>query len=73
MDMRTRCLLCGLLIAVVVPLSACSPEAGRVRSGGPGADIGNRSAAVDMHGGSNPGYQVPERGKAIQVERSAQK
>jgi hypothetical protein len=33
-------LLAALLAAAVV---ACSPEATRVRNGGPGADIGNHS------------------------------
>ena len=36
-------------------LAACaSPEARRVRGGGPGADIGNRGATVVFHHGAKP-------------------
>jgi len=39
--------------AAVVILGACvSPEATRVRGGGAGADVGNRTADVQMHEGS---------------------
>ena len=33
-------------------LTACSPEASRTRGGGPGADVGNRGASVQLHGGN---------------------
>jgi hypothetical protein len=35
-------------------LTACvpSPEAGRIRGGGPGADPGNHGAVVEMHEGA---------------------
>lgn len=71
--MRIGNVWCTLVIAGALLLSACSPESGRTRSGGPGADIGNRAATLDMHGNSDPGFQVPERGKAIQIERSTRK
>jgi hypothetical protein len=54
--------LAGLLVAGLT-LAACGPEAGRVRGGGPGADIGNRGATVDLHGEVNPAYRVPTVGK----------
>jgi hypothetical protein len=42
-----------LATAGVLALAACAPpETQRVRGGGPGADIGNRSRVVEMHAGS---------------------
>lgn len=67
---QMKMLLCVLLIAASALVAACSPEAARTRSGGPGADIGNRSANVDMHGNVYPSYQAPERGNAIQVQKA---
>lgn len=43
-----RYLLALLLIAFL--LTACGPEAKRTRAGGPGADIGNRTETVELHG-----------------------
>lgn len=41
-------------------LAACaSPEAGRVRGGGPGADVANRGPVVETHAGANPYYETP--------------
>jgi len=34
----------------------------RTRGGGPGADIGNRDAVVQLHEGSRPFYGTPLRG-----------
>jgi hypothetical protein len=49
-----------LLLASALLLAACeSPEAERVRGGGPGADVGNRDAIVEMHGGSVIYFNVP--------------
>jgi hypothetical protein len=43
------------IVAGALLLAACaSPEAGRVRGGGPGADIGNRGATVIFHNGAKP-------------------
>jgi hypothetical protein len=47
-------LLVGALLA-----AACSPEATRLRNGGPGGDIGNRSAEPELHGRINPYYETP--------------
>jgi hypothetical protein len=66
--MTTRIRL--LIVAAVLLLGsvACSPEAERARSGGPGADIGNRGAGVtSMHGDqgrNNPSYRTPSYGRA---------
>jgi hypothetical protein len=34
------------LLAALLALAACGPEDGRARGGGPGADVGNRTATV---------------------------
>ena len=50
------------VIAAAVMLAACnSPEATRMRAGGPGADTGNRSRIVEMHEGSQPYWKTPVR------------
>ncbi len=51
---------------------ACSPEAARTRGGGPGADVGNRRGAVELHGRSGPEsmyYQTPMVGLGAQQQR----
>jgi hypothetical protein len=56
------------LFLVVLGLStvACSPEANRTRSGGQGADLGNRpSTLVEMHGQRNMFYQTPALAPAL--------
>ena len=46
----------------LVALTACtSPEATRLRAGGPGGDIGNRTPIVDTHGSSHPFWKTPSR------------
>jgi hypothetical protein len=48
------------LLALPAILAACaSPEAVRTRGGGPGADVGNRSASVEMHEGAQPYHGTP--------------
>ncbi len=54
---RSALLLAVLLGAMAV--AACSPEAGRMRSGGLGGDIGIRGPSVDLHGQSNPYFETP--------------
>jgi hypothetical protein len=55
----------GLLLLVGGLLTAaCSPEATRVRNGGPGGDIGNRSAEIQIHGRIDPYYETPQYGRA---------
>lgn len=50
-----------LAIALAGALAACtSPEANRVRGGGPGADVGNRDRPMEMHAGSKPYWQTPK-------------
>ena len=54
-----RRVLSLVLLVVGLALAACSPEATRTRSGGPGADIGNRGPVIDMHGQQSPFYETP--------------
>jgi hypothetical protein len=50
----------GCLSLAAVALVGCtSPEATRVRAGGPGGDTGNRGAHVNMHEGSRPYWRTP--------------
>jgi hypothetical protein len=50
-----------MLLIAFAALSACeSPEATRTRGGGPGADVGNRTKVLEMHGGSLPYWHTPE-------------
>jgi hypothetical protein len=61
---RNALTLAAILLLAVV---GCSPEAERVRSDGPGADIGNSSPPVLMHGDTtrnNPDFQTPKPGRA---------
>ena len=64
MSGRRRLLAILLLVGGLVT-GACSPEATRVRNGGPGGDIGNRSAPAEIHGRINPYYETPRYGQAI--------
>jgi hypothetical protein len=49
-----------ILVAAALVLAACaSPEATRMRGGGPGADPANRAAVVLMHEGSLPYHETP--------------
>ncbi len=64
--MRTiRYLLALLLVVGGLAVTACSPEALRARNGGPGGDVGNWGAPVDIHGKTDPNYGVPKSGEAI--------
>jgi hypothetical protein len=52
-------------IALLAALGGCSsPEATRMRAGGPGADVGNRGD-VELHGGSQPYYRTPTTGDGL--------
>jgi hypothetical protein len=50
-------------------LAACaSPEAARSRGGGPGADIGNRRAVVEMHAGAKPYHDTACATKPVRCQ-----
>lgn len=56
-----RFVIALLVVILSSCISACySPETSRARGGGPGADVGNRGAFVNMHEGSRPFYQTPQ-------------
>ncbi len=60
------------LMGLLALLAACGPEAQRTQGGGRGADIGNRpadSAAVEIHGRTDPGYDTPLQGQAIREQQ----
>lgn len=58
------------LAVVLLALLAvsCSPEATRDR-GEPGADPGNRTEVLELHGESDPAHDTPAIGKAIEKGR----
>jgi len=50
-----------VVVALLLGLSGCgSPETRRTRGGGPGADVGNRTATVRMHEGARPFDRTPK-------------
>ena len=52
----------GVVLIVAWAASGCtSPESTRMRAGGGGADVGNRRPIVEMHEGSKPYWQTPNR------------
>lgn len=55
-------------VLLAVATIACSPESGRVRGGGPGADIGNHAKTVQLHGQGIIYYQTPLVGNAIRAK-----
>jgi hypothetical protein len=63
MDSLARTALIALLASGL--LAACSPEAGRTRGGGPGADVGNRAPSVELHGQQDMYYETPDLGPAV--------
>jgi hypothetical protein len=67
MDAKKRIAIGALVAAALITL-AFSPEASRERNGGPGADVGNRGSAVELHGKRPPDqmfYQTPRVGQGI--------
>lgn len=63
---RSNMALLAVASALLLAGVGCSPEADRVRAGGPGADIGNSAPPVRLHGDrirNNPDFQVPAIGR----------
>ena len=54
----------AMLVAGMVLLAGCSPEATRTRGGGPGADVGNWGSPIDMHGRQDVYQRTPNVGTA---------
>jgi hypothetical protein len=51
--------------ALLLLALGCSPEASRTQGGGAGADIGNHSQTVPLHGDGVMFYNTPREGQAI--------
>lgn len=49
----------AVMLLALGAAGCASPEAGRGRGGGPGADLGNRRMPVVMHHGAEPYYDTP--------------
>lgn len=51
----------ALAVALIALLTAAcgSPESTRMRGGGPGGDVGNRSPVVELHEGARPYHGTP--------------
>ena len=61
----SRTALIAALLGLAV-ISACSPEASRTRSGGQGADVGNRDYPLpELHAVRDPAFKTPLVGQAI--------
>ena len=58
---RAATIVIAALIAAGALSGCTSPEATRSRGQGPGADVGNRPAVVNMHEGSDPFWKTPKR------------
>jgi hypothetical protein len=50
-----------LAVLVTGLVSCASPEASRVRGGGPGADLGNHDLVAELHAGAKMYYHTPCR------------
>lgn len=59
----------ALALLAALALAGCSPESLRSRGSGPGGDIGNRGATVELHGRTDPAYGVPPVGRAVEQTR----
>jgi hypothetical protein len=49
-------------VLALLAVGGCSPEDGRTRGGGLGADVGNTTLPIRLHGDrsrNNPSFQVP--------------
>ena len=56
----------GLSVGALLAAACASPEATRTRQGGPGGDIGNRRERVEIHGRTDPSYDVPLVGQGAE-------
>jgi hypothetical protein len=57
--MTRRCWSFALLLTGIV--GCASPEAGRMRGGGPGGDPGNHNLVTQLHAGAKMYYRTPCR------------
>ena len=47
------------LVGLFLLVSCASPEAHRIRGGGPGADVKNWGKPVELHAGAQPFHNTP--------------
>lgn len=68
---RKKKLAAAVVLLLIVAAAGCSPEYTRVRGGGAGADVGNRTLgpSIQLHGPVNPAFDEPARGKAIELSK----
>lgn len=64
--------LWALLVLAAVPACATSPEASRVRGGGPGADPGNHGSVLQIHAGNKVYYKTPCKTPKVKCSGPAQ-
>ena len=56
----------AMLLLLLIGVGACaSPEAKRVRGGGPGCDPGNHDRDTKLHGGAAMYYRTPCRTEKV--------
>ncbi len=67
MHTRRSTLALAVILGALLTAACASPEATRVRQGGPGGDIGNRRERVEIHGRTDPSYDVPIVGDGIRI------
>jgi hypothetical protein len=56
----------ALVLIALLAVVGCSPEDGRARGGGLGADVGNTGLPIQLHGArgrNNPSFHTPEVGR----------
>jgi hypothetical protein len=51
----------ALTLSIACMAACASPEASRVRGGGPGADPGNHDRVTELHAGAKMYYRTPCR------------
>lgn len=61
------------LVTALGAVACTSPEATRARGESRGADVGNRSDQVEMHGGSDPYWRTPRAAPAVVAPSAPQR
>jgi hypothetical protein len=73
--LSSRRALLTLLFPLLLGTVGCTPEASRVRGGGPGGDVGNWGQPVTMHGEAPPVVHIywdtPLAGEGIETAGSS--
>ena len=64
---RAHALGLAAVVGALLAAACASPEATRVRQGGPGGDVGNRGERVEFHGRTNPDFDVQRVGLGAEI------